>query len=146
MPGNNHHRGPVVKEPRKESGLQAPAPEATASGCREPAMTPLRPGQADSPPSAPISPLLANALARWQAYRFRGACIVPDVKDGDTVIIDTRAELVVDNTVAWRREGVMQVGKLRRFGGRLYVQSMQGRWRLEACRPVARVVQLVREL
>ncbi len=88
----------------------------------------------------------AAEAGRLQGFPIRGDCMEPDIKEGDVVIVDTRAEVGVNSTVVCCRDGDVHIGRLRRIAGELFVENGHGRFPLADCSPVAKVVRLEREL
>jgi transcriptional regulator with XRE-family HTH domain len=83
---------------------------------------------------------------RLKAFPVRGMCMSPEIEEGDVVIVDTRAEINVNNIVACQYNGEVHIGRIMKIDGHLYLQNGHGRYPFEECHPAIRVIKLERDL
>lgn len=83
---------------------------------------------------------------RLKAFPVKGMCMSPEIEEGDIVIVDTRAEINVNNIVACQYDGEMHIGRIMKIDGKLYLQNGHGRYPFEECQPAIRVIKLERNL
>jgi transcriptional regulator with XRE-family HTH domain len=80
------------------------------------------------------------------AFCFPGSSAESDIAKGDILVIDAAAVLSVGNTVVCCAADGLHTGKIARVDGSLYVKNNLGCFAVDGKFPVARVLQVVRNL
>jgi hypothetical protein len=86
------------------------------------------------------------ATGSSEAIEVKGQCLVPDIRDGDVIIVNRAAEVNAGNPVAYVYQDRLQLGKAYRMDGLVYVDNAYVRINLQECPQVAMVIQIERKL
>jgi transcriptional regulator with XRE-family HTH domain len=121
---------------RLKLALPKPVPfyedyEPHATGLREPADYVY--------PISEISPSM-------EAYRIRGDCLEPHVKDRDIVVINRQAEVNNGDIAVVLVGGNIAVAQVRKVVGELWLENNRGRLPAEECQIIGVVTEVIRKL
>ena len=80
------------------------------------------------------------------AYKVQGDCLAPEIQDGDRLILDRRADVEAGDIIAAQVQGMVHIGRLKKVGDELWLENNHGRFKLEDCEIVAKVIEVNRRL
>jgi transcriptional regulator with XRE-family HTH domain len=88
-----------------------------------------------------------NVKRNLAGYMVKGTCLLPDVKEGDVVIIDRDAPIASGDIVVCVLDGEMHLARYKTVGRQHFLENNNGRTFMEKdCQPAALVIEIRRRL
>ncbi len=88
----------------------------------------------------------AEAEENIEGYKVVGTCLEPDVKEGDTIIVDREKAIRHGDLVAYQVGGALHVGKIKKIGDKDYLINNDGTPKsIEECQAMALIVYVIRK-
>jgi len=101
----------------------------------------------------PVNPAEYTPVVRDQArgkrlegYIVHGDCLLPDIQDGDVIIVDREGAVDIGNIIACLYQGELHMGRLRKIADELHLENNHGRIKLDECQVAAPVIEVRRKL
>jgi transcriptional regulator with XRE-family HTH domain len=91
----------------------------------------------------PVKQVIAK---RMVGFPVKGTCLEPDIKEGDTVIVDKEGEIANGDIVACLIEGELHLGRLKKVADELWLENNHGSYRFQECQATMPVVRIERRL
>jgi transcriptional regulator with XRE-family HTH domain len=87
-----------------------------------------------------------NPDQRREGYYVRGTCLMPDIHDGDLIIVHRDGQIDLGDIVACLCKGELHLGRLRKIADELFLENNDGRMKLDECTVAAPVVEVRRKI
>jgi len=75
------------------------------------------------------------------AFRVQGDFLKPQINEGDVLIVDRGSDVEGGDLVACQVRGRIHVGRLKKIEDEIWVEDNHGRFKLEDCEIVAKVIK-----
>ncbi len=87
-----------------------------------------------------------GAESHIEAYKVKGTCLAPKINDGDTIIVDRDRAVDNGDIIACMIDGELHLAQLKKFDTELWLETNDGKRKLEECGASAVVIGVVRRL
>jgi transcriptional regulator with XRE-family HTH domain len=87
-----------------------------------------------------------NRKKHLEGYIVHGTCLMPDVLDGDTIIVDRERAIENGDIVACQIDGELYIARLKKVAHELWLENNHDRHKFTECQVCAVVIEVVRRL
>ena len=81
-----------------------------------------------------------------EGYLVHGACLEPQVANGDIIIIDRLGEMSNGDIIVCLVDNELRIGRLRKIANELWLENNTSRIKLQDCQIAAPVIEVIRRL
>jgi len=87
-----------------------------------------------------------GAESHVEAYKVKGTCLEPDIKDGDTIVVDRERATDIGDIIACNVDSELYIARLKKYADELWLETNESKRKLQECGASAVVIGVVRRL